>query len=143
MNKVKIVRKTSDVDGTFGKLFFNGQYVCRTGELPEKAGDENVPNEQGIDCIPRGTYYCELRESPKFGLTYWVKDVPGRQWILIHKGNFCGDKTKGRKADVEGCIVVGTDISHLGDQKAVINSGIAFKEFMKVTNNEPFELTIE
>lgn len=143
MNKVKIVRKMSDVDGTFGKMFFNGQYVCRTGELPEKGGDENIPNEKRKDCIPKGTYQCEIRQSPKFGKTYWVKDVPNRDWVLIHKGNFCGNVDKGRKSDVEGCIIVGTDVGYLGDQKAIISSGVAFKTFMELAKDEPFELTIE
>lgn len=143
MNKVTLKRKSSDVDGTFGKLFFNGEYVCRTGELPEQGGDLNTPNEKGTDCIPKGVYQCEIRQSPKFGKTYWVKDVPNRQWILIHKGNFCGDIKRGRKSDVEGCIILGTDVGYLGDQKAVINSGVAFKQFMALANDEPFELTIE
>lgn len=143
MNKVLIIRDETGIDGTFGRLFFNGELVCKTGELPEQGGNANIPNEKKVDCIPKGTYQCEIRQSPKFGKTYWVKNVPNREYILIHKGNYCGDKSKGRKSDVEGCIILGEYVAKLGNQRALVQSKSAFEKFMLLAGGEPFELTIQ
>jgi len=44
-------------------------------------------NERNISCIPAGNYQCKRVQSPKFGNTFEVKDVPHRSHILFHKGN--------------------------------------------------------
>ena len=50
--------------------------------------------------IPTGRYQVSLRESPNFKRTYpWLLNVPGFQYIYIHKGNWI--------RDTEGCVLVG------------------------------------
>ena len=126
MKKAKIRRLNTSAEGTFGKLFVDGQFVCVTGELPRYAGKPDKENERSTDCIPAGTYVCKIRNSPKFGLAYEVKDVPGRTYVMIHKGNWCGEKH-----------------GYLDNQKAVLSSSSAYKRFRELMNDEDFELTIE
>lgn len=140
--KVKIMRTETSAEGTFGKLFIDGSFLCFTGELPRYAGNPEIENERRTDCIPAGTYPCQLKMSPKFGRVYEVKNVPGRSAILIHKGNFCGDKAKGFKSDVEGCILLGMGKTKLDGQTAVTSSRIAFDKFMLLSAGEPFTLEI-
>lgn len=64
-----------------------------TVELPWK------DNQRKISCIPPGEYLIEPRTTEKFGRHLWVRDVPGRDGILIHAGNFF--------SQIEGCILVG------------------------------------
>lgn len=141
--KLTLKRFTTSDQGTFGKLYLNDAFVCYTGELPEKAGNPSVPNERRTDCIPRGTYDCAMRPSAKFGRAYEVKNVPNRTAILIHAGNMCGDISKGFKSDVEGCIILGTNIGKLYGQDAVLNSRQALDRLKLLTSGKPFELTIE
>jgi len=50
--------------------------------------------------IPTGRYQVSLRESPNFKRTYpWLLNVPGFQYIYIHKGNWI--------KDTQGCVLVG------------------------------------
>ncbi|NRA49788.1 MAG: hypothetical protein HRU12_11705 [Phaeodactylibacter sp.] len=83
-------------------------------------------NKRKISCIPFGEYQCHLHISPKFGRTYWLKDVPERSEILIHKGNY--------NTHTLGCILLGK--KHLdinGDGlRDVTSSGQTMKEFLEV-----------
>lgn len=126
-------------------LHVNGkpEAFCVTGELPVSGGNPDVQNERQVDCIPEGTYTCEIRQSPKFGKVYEIKDIPGRSDVLIHRGNYCGNKAKGYRSDVLGCVILGSDFGTLEGQKAVIGSKAAFEKFMALAGGEPFELTIE
>lgn len=69
----------------------------KTLELPWKE------NERKISCIPPGTYICERIQHPRFGHSWHVMDVPNRDGIIIHIGNFAS----GAKVDIEGCIMPG------------------------------------
>lgn len=140
--QVKILRTQTSSEGTFGKLFIDDKFLCYTGELPRYAGNPEIENERRTDCIPAGKYLCEIRQSPKFGRVYEVKSVPGRSAILIHKGNFCGDKAKGFKSHVEGCIILGLMFGKMEGQFAVKQSTEAFKKFMLLTAGKPFHLDI-
>ena len=144
MNVIITRFETSD-QGTFGFLYVDGSHepLCVTGELPVNGGNPDVQNERQVDCIPEGTYTCQIRQSEKFGKVYEIKDVPGRSDVLIHRGNYCGDKAKGHRSDVQGCIFLGSDLGELEGQKAVIRSKAAYAKFMELAGGEPFELTIE
>ena len=63
-------------DGTFGRL---GRFIT-----VEEEWQDNQPN---ISCIPTGTYVCRRVQSPKFGNTFEVTEVPGRSHILLHALN--------------------------------------------------------
>lgn len=142
MMKVTIQRTETSSEGTFGKLFIDDKFLCYTGELPRYAGNPEIENERRTDCIPAGNYRVEIKQSPKFGRVYEVKGVPNRSAILIHKGNFCGDKKKGFKSDVEGCILLGGAMAKLEGQKVVAQSRIAFDKFMLLAAGKPFDLEI-
>lgn len=87
-------------------------------ELPWK------DNKRRISSIPKGKYKAFKHESPKFGSSLWIKDVPGRSEILIHKGNFYNDTL--------GCILIGTDLLYIDNDNSidVINSGVAITELL-------------
>lgn len=68
-------------------------YSCKTLELPY------LNNQKRISCIPKGEYEVVKHVSPKFGKCFWIKNVPDRSEILIHKGNY--------HKDTLGCILVG------------------------------------
>lgn len=121
--------------GTQGMLHYDEQRF-HTLELPWRN------NYKNMSCIPKGNYQCEVRVSPRFGLVYWVKDVPNRNFILIHSGNWAGDTSKGFKSHVNGCILLGLQRGTLQGQLAVLNSRLAVTKFMREMENEPFVLKI-
>jgi hypothetical protein len=59
-------------------------------------------------------------------------DVPGREGILIHQGNFCGDVRIGFKSNVLGCVLVGDRLGILSGQQAVLNSTATLRRFMEL-----------
>ena len=127
--------KRSD-QGTEG-LLVSEDFNCRTLELPWRN------NRRQISCIPPGIYDVEIRLSNKYGRIYWVRKVPDRTYILIHSGNYAGDKSKGLKSHVMGCILLGKKSGRLGGQVAVLNSRIAVRNFMEELEYQPFKLRIQ
>jgi hypothetical protein len=133
---IHLCRYESTDHGTFGRIQIDGKYF-HTLELPW------LNNKPNVSCIPIGTYDCETYPSSRFGTVYLVKGVPGRSGILIHQGNFGGNKLKGLKSNIEGCILLGKTRGIISGQKCVLNSRIAVKEFMDTIHRQPFTLKIE
>ena len=105
-------------------------FTCKTLELEE---DNNAVRD---DCIPRGTYNVVKRNSAKFGNHFHVLDVPDRDYILIHSGNFY--------RQILGCILVGSehrDINYDG-LKDVVNSKVTLIKLLNILPDK-FSLTIE
>src|SRR3990170_3733275 len=124
-----IIRSPSMEDGTFGMMLDGLTPFCLTLELEWKL---NEPNES---CIPDGDYICKRVNSPKFGNTFEVCNVPNRTAILIHKGNI--------EDDSHGCIILGEQFEPLNGKNAVLSSGKAFSEFIERTNGiDEFKLSI-
>ena len=69
----------------------------KTLELPY------LQNQHDISCIPEGWYRVYMLHSPKHGDCFHLIDVPDRDAILIHKGNYAA----GSQVDTRGCILVG------------------------------------
>jgi len=93
------------------------------GRLYDMTGSQRVPlcwtledarrrlKVPGETCIPPGTFMVTLRTEGGFHARYlaaypkthrgmlWVRDIPGYEWVLIHKGN--------TPKDTEGCIIIG------------------------------------
>ena len=140
-------RETGD-QGTFGRMFA-AEKSYYTVELPWRENRQRmscVPwaewnTEHGF-CLPEGEYHCEIRYSGHLGLTYWLKDVPGRTYCLIHPASYGGDVTKGWKTHLEGCIGLGFAIGWIEKQKAILRSRVAVVDFMNVMKREPFLLRI-
>lgn len=134
--KIHLYRYESTDHGTFGRIQIDGKYF-HTLELPW------IDNKNNISCIPIGEYETDIYPSSRFGNVYLVKNVPGRSGILIHQGNFGGNKLKGLKSNIEGCILLGKSRGIISGQKCVLNSRIAVKEFMDTIHRQPFTLAIE
>lgn len=117
--KMKLTRVAETPHGTFGVLLDGGLPFCLTLERPW------LDNQKEVSCIPTGSYVCRRLkpESPKFGNTFEVCDVPGRSAILFHKGNIM--------EDTHGCIVVGEMFEPLREIPAVLSSGKAMQEFLE------------
>lgn len=135
---VRIVREKSKDAGTFGKLTVDGkEFTCHSLELPWK------DNKNGVSCIPEGTYECVYTMSPRFKRKlYRLEAVPGRAGILFHSGNYGGDKSKGLKSEIEGCILLGQGRGILAGQEAVTSSKLAMDAFEKTMGYEPFTVII-
>lgn len=134
--KTATLRRTVMGDtGTFGTLEVEGQ-TFRTGELPWR------DNATGKSCVPAGVYFVSWRLSGKYGHKFTLLSVDGRSHILIHAANFCGDEDLGYKAQVDGCIALGSDVNELDGQMAVRGSKDAVAAFEKLMGTDDFELEI-
>jgi len=133
--KAILLRYSSDDQGTLG-ILATEDFFCYTLELPWR---DNLPN---VSCVPVGEYEVELRRSPKFGNVYWIKNIPGRSFILQHSGNLAGDKDKGYLTQTYGCQLLGQRIGFLEGQKAVLNSRLTVKRFIEYMKGENYKLQI-
>lgn len=120
--KLILTRIKSDVRGTIGYITQDDNLICYTLELPWKN------NEPKVSCIPTGSYECVFWNSPKFGNTYEVMNVPNRSKILLHSGNTVND--------IEGCILLGMSQSTDDKEFMVMNSKSAFSRFKLIVENE-------
>ena len=112
-----IIRDTFTKKSTIGKLFINGESFCDTLENPY------INNERNISCIPEGQYNVRLRlareSATRDYLHLLVQDVPDRDWILFHIGNY--------PSQTKGCILVGNGRK----QDVVENSRLAMDLVIK------------
>lgn len=91
-------------------------------------------NQHNISCVPAGTYKVVKIHSPRFNKdVFMMIDIPGRDAVEFHVGNGI--------QDTHGCVLLGLQFS-LSDY-AIVNSGIAFDNFMKMMPNEGFTITIK
>lgn len=114
---------------TIGNLYIQGEEICHTIEKPW------LHNKQNVSCIPAGTYTIAPVNSPKFGLTYEVKDVIGRSHILFHKAN--------KASELQGCIAPVSEFSVMGDEWAGINSSDAYHPLMQLLGGDQHTLEIK
>lgn len=127
---VTILRLNEDTQyGTFGAVLVQEKPLC---VCLEPANYLNIPFGSSI---PAGQYFCKEYHSSKYGNTFEVKGVPGRDHVLFHAGNVVGHTS--------GCIILGQHWGKLYGDRAVLNSGKTFKAFMVVMGPyERFHLTI-
>lgn len=122
--------------GTFGWIKTDG-LILFTGECPWR---DNRPN---VSCVLPGFYMASFTHSPRFGrMLYLLGRVLGRSGIRIHPANFCGDKSKGYRSQLNGCIALGERLGWLGGQKAVLLSQPAVRRFEAAMGRLPFQLEI-
>lgn len=131
---VVITRTKDNGVQTIGELSaYNGKmFTCKTLELPWK------DNQNNISCIPKGTYdvkYEKWNSKDKYG--YKVQNVPNRDGIFIHEGNY--------HFNYEGCIGLGKDFYDLNkDGQIDITSTVAtVKAFETFMDKKDFTLTIQ
>ena len=126
-------------EGTFGVLLAANKPFALTVER------QWLDNTRGISCIPEGEYKVMrciaspeygFKNSPRFGDTFNIINVPNRSKILFHKGNL--------DQDSHGCIIIGEQFGLLHDDFAVLSSRQGFAEFMSLLKGQnEFELTIK
>lgn len=124
---ISLVRYKDTGKTTFGKLFIDGQFQCVT--LEDEYRENKVHAETRVPC---GTYAVDMRYSPKFSPLYghnmlWIKDVPGFDFILIHKGN--------TEADTAGCVLVGSGVYKDGITNSKIAYDILYPKVVKEINS--------
>jgi len=136
MRSASLTRMDTSDQGTFGRLVTDSGLVVFSGELPWR---ENLPE---VSCIPAGLYLCTWRQSTRHGDCYHVEGVPGRAGVEIHAANFMGDRTKGLRCELLGCIAPGTSVGTLTGQRALVASRQALLALEGELEREPFELTI-
>lgn len=130
-----LTRQKSDSKQTLGKLELydaTGKmvYECKTLEL----ADRN--NEKQKSCIPKGRYNVTIRHSLKYGRHFWVNNVPNRNLILIHYGNY--------NSDILGCILVGATYADINkDGFPDVTSSKATLAKLLQSAPEGFTLTIQ
>jgi hypothetical protein len=90
-------------------------------------------NQKGVSCIPAGKYSAlrcraspdyNYSNSPKFGDTFQVMNVPGRSNILFHKGNLFSDS--------HGCILIGEQFEPINGVPGIAASAQGFNEFLRI-----------
>jgi len=136
MRRFKLKRVSYISDGTFGVLIDKETPFCLTLEC------EWNNNKRGESCIPADTYICKRTQSPKFGDTFEITNVPGRSHVLFHWGAI--------EDDSHGCVIVGEQYGKVylkpdfvKSKNGLLASGKAFKEFKQRTKSiNKFELEI-
>ena len=114
---------------TVGNLYLQNKEICHTIERPW------LHNKPNVSCIPAGTYTIEPVDSPKFGLTYEVKDVIGRTHILFHKAN--------RPSELQGCIAPVSEFGVMGKEWAGFGSSDAYHPLMQLMGSDTHTLEIK
>ena len=109
MINLLLIRDTFSKKSTIGELFLNGERICDTLE------NSWQDNQRNISCIPEGVYPVRLRlpreSATRDYIHLLVQDVPDRDWILFHRGNF--------PKDTSGCILVG-----IGTEQDVVHNSV-------------------
>ena len=130
MKIVELIRLEEDEErGTFGVLKINKEVFCVTLEPADRL---NAPE---ISSIPAQQYICRRVQSPRFGETFEITNVPGRTHVLFHAGN--------RVEDTLGCCLVAQHFGRLKGNRGVLNSGGTHRALMIVmAGQDEFHLTI-
>lgn len=122
-------------DGVFGVMRSeDGQFQVDT--IEHAYFQSGITGGTWAPKIPAGTYTCERRFSPHFGYeVFEITKVPNCTYIEIHIAN--------TENDVHGCIGLGESLGTLNGLDAVLQSGIAFRDFMMIQRDVNFfQLTI-
>ena len=96
----------------------NKALFCATLEPPDRL------NRKNRSSIPAKQYRIERTLSGRWGETFEICDIPGRNLVRFHPGN--------RVKDTEGCPLLGEYWGKLAGDRAVLNSGKTFERFMQL-----------
>ena len=108
------------------------KWTFQTLELPDR------DNQKEVSCIPAGSYDGVKRWSKKYKNHFMLLDVPDREGILIHVGNY--------PRDTRGCILVGTDVRDIDNDNRpeVVNSKTAMERLnILLKNEQDIKITIK
>jgi len=134
--KLELNRCQTDDKQTLGELYLlsDNEAVLNkwmTLELPD------MNNTRYISRIPANTYNAVIHNSPRFGKTLWIQDVPNRSEILIHQGNY--------HTQIKGCILIGQnhiDINNDGLKDVTSSRKSMAKLMSQLQGIENIEITI-
>ena len=127
---ITLTRLYSRDDCTIGVLTSPEKMLCFTMENPWRH------NQKNVSCIPEGKYRCEPHAGTKHKETWIVKDVDGRSGIVFHIGN--------TESDTRGCILPGTTVGMIEENKAVLRSRIALEKLrVYIGLNTSFNLIVK
>lgn len=118
-----LIRHDDDGKQTLGNLLVTNGSIDSVFATLEPSWQHN---KQRLSCIPWGRYTIRKRWSEKFGWHFHVQDVQGREWILMHFGNFRDDST--------GCILIGYNHADINGDGAldVTQSRRAMESLLKI-----------
>lgn len=141
MSPTLVLQRTSTNDqGTLGELHLPDGRILATLEPPWR------DNARGASCLPPGVYPCAWHQSPRFGGVYRLGDTAPRHEVLIHVGNYAGDRALGYRSDSQGCVLVGLSAGTLlgprGPQLAVLASRAAVEALAEALQRAPWTLEI-
>ena len=129
-----LVRTAYFKSGVWGVMYRDNFPLCLTLERPFLLGEDGL-TKKNISCVPAGTYPIKkVTRHPgrRDAIEVWeLEDVESghRTKIQIHIGNWIKDSL--------GCILVGTEMSSSGDDRAMIlSSGKAFRRLMALKDEE-------
>ncbi len=97
-----IIKRAYLDNGTFGKMYHKGEFICYTLERPW------LSNKPFVSCVPPGEYKMCKHVSPKFGDCFYFENsdlgvelngLAIRTYILMHPANYV--------SQLQGCISVG------------------------------------
>lgn len=129
MLELELIRIHKGDDVTLGTIRF-GKEIIFTLENPWK------DNKPYVSCIPEGRYEAIQHLSPKFGRSFYIREVPNRTEILIHPGN--------REKDTKGCILLGQSVNKTREEEPFIGySRRALASLMDFVEDRDFVLTIK
>jgi hypothetical protein len=112
---ITIKRQFENNECTMGYLFVNDSAICHTLERADYS------NNKSTSRIPLGSYKAFIRTDNKIGWRIELIDVPKRENIQIHLGNYPFQTT--------GCTLIGIDAKP--ENCTVLNSTLAFNKLRK------------
>src|SRR3990167_4164190 len=125
--RARIVRVEQSTQGALGVMLIDNAIFCFTLE-PDK-------DERGKLYISQGVYHCQRFHGKKWPNTFEIV-VPGHTAVLFHSGNV--------EADTLGCVLLGATVGKLKGNRAILNSGETFNNFLSFTEKvNEFPLFIE
>lgn len=116
-----LIRLEQSPQGALGVLTLESQLFCATLE----------PDSQDPDRyqIPQGVFLCKRHAGTKYPETFEIQ-VPGHYDIVFHPGNW--------ESDTKACILLGSNWDNLKGRRAICNSGLTFRIFLK--RLEPYDM---
>ena len=144
--KILVKRKHLKADYTIGEMHIDyedgkgWQFFCHTLEDKvrdfNKDGDLKDEGEEkvyGETAIPYGKYKMIVNQSPKFGLSPLLLDVPHFEYIRIHNGS--------NKNHTSGCLLLGVN-SKKGMLTESLQTFKKFMEILRISNQKWWEIEI-
>ncbi len=123
-----IISRTYNRNETLGTwMVMEGErplFNCKTIELPDNG------NQKNVSCILEGMYWMKKIKRPNGDNAFLLLDVPGRDKIEVHIGNYAA----GKRVDTEGCILPGAyfvDLNNDGNLD-VAESGKTFERLWNI-----------